>query len=116
MAGMLAGVECARRRRCSGGGNFSGEIRRPSLCLYPSNHQEGSASSFATITTSSMITGFEDDNLEDSAREAKERLDKKLRLQRRSSDSKSETEKDGAKSSKLQKLRGMNLKRWLSSQ
>ncbi|CAN0881222.1 hypothetical protein LINGRAHAP2_LOCUS14116 [Linum grandiflorum] len=92
MAGMLAGVECARRRRFhrSGIDNFSGEIRRPSFCLYPSNH-EGSPS-FATVA--SQVNHLkseaydEDEKLEDSAREAKERLDERLRFQRKSFDTK----------------------------
>ncbi|CAN0860960.1 hypothetical protein LINGRAHAP2_LOCUS8081 [Linum grandiflorum] len=82
MAGMLAGVECARRRRFhrSGIDNFSGKIRRPSFCLYPSNH-EGSPS-FATVA--SQVNHLkseaydEDEKLEDSAGEAKERLDERL--------------------------------------
>ncbi|CAN0908531.1 hypothetical protein LINGRAHAP2_LOCUS25337 [Linum grandiflorum] len=132
MAGMLAGVECARRRRFhrSGIDHFSGEIRRPSFCLYPSNH-EGSAS-FATVASQRIIQSEaydDDEKLEDSAREAKERLDERLGLQRKSFDSKRsrETEtqlmnssapsnKDGAKSSRLGKLKAMKLKRWLSAQ
>jgi hypothetical protein len=44
MAGMLPGVECARRRRLRQGGAAAGDAaagggsRRPSFCLYAAGH------------------------------------------------------------------------------
>ncbi|KAG8367517.1 hypothetical protein BUALT_Bualt16G0080100 [Buddleja alternifolia] len=81
MAGMLPGVEAARRRRCNLNTNIDGSsIRRPSLCLYASNHD------FQITSTSSMQrnpinqTCYEDEKLEAVAREAKKRLDHKLKI------------------------------------
>ncbi|MBA0603469.1 hypothetical protein Gorai_003612, partial [Gossypium raimondii] len=88
MAGMLAGVECARRRRFhqSGGSSDSvlGFTRRPSFCLYTSNHESLHSSVFSQRRV--LIEGYEDDDekLGEVAREAKERLDERLRSQRKS--------------------------------
>ncbi|KAL3532239.1 hypothetical protein ACH5RR_005760 [Cinchona calisaya] len=92
MAGMLPGVEVARRRRFhqSGGGLFDcpssasfsahTSTRRSSFCLYASNYE----SHFTTISSMpiSPITRLHcDQKLNDEAREAKQRLDGRLRAQ-----------------------------------
>ncbi|XP_050216763.1 probable E3 ubiquitin-protein ligase RHY1A [Mercurialis annua] len=92
MAGMLPGVECARRRRfhqssdavtatASYGG--SGSTRRSSFCLYTSNHDTASHNS--TLQRSILKKVYEDEKLGGVARQAKERLDERLRTQRTSS-------------------------------
>ncbi|KAA8535277.1 hypothetical protein F0562_030280 [Nyssa sinensis] len=86
MAGMLPGVECARRRRLhqSGGWLHSpntsahGSTRRSSFCLYTSNH-ESHLSSSSSLQRSTPNQGYEDEKLGGVAREAKERLDERLR-------------------------------------
>ncbi|KAF5742048.1 RING/U-box superfamily protein [Tripterygium wilfordii] len=91
MAGMLAGVECARRRRFhqSGGGldtpstaSHGGGTRRPSFCLYSGNHETNHSS----IPSMRRILDQEnqDERLGGVAREAKERLDERLKTQRKS--------------------------------
>lgn len=89
MAGMLPGVECARRRRLRQGGAGSGAeaaggTRRPSFCLYAAGHPAaglGSAGSSGKHRGGVMETihGW---TLDSNAREAKERLDQKLRSKR----------------------------------
>ncbi|XP_052198739.1 probable E3 ubiquitin-protein ligase RHY1A [Diospyros lotus] len=92
MAGMLPGVECARRRRFhqSGGwsespgtaGHFS--TRRSSFCLYASSH-ESHLSSSSLQRSSAPKQAYQDDHkLGCVAREAKERLDERLRTQKKS--------------------------------
>ncbi|XVE63597.1 hypothetical protein DITRI_Ditri07aG0032600 [Diplodiscus trichospermus] len=84
MAGVLPGVEYARRRRFhpSGGSSDSptaatiGSTRRPSFCLYTTNYE--------THHSSFSSQAYEDEKLGEVAREAKERLDEKLRSQRKS--------------------------------
>ncbi|XP_030468748.1 probable E3 ubiquitin-protein ligase RHY1A isoform X2 [Syzygium oleosum] len=90
MAGMLPGVECARRRRLhQSGGAWSdppptaayGSVRRCSLSLHSRSHEphhHSSSSYFRGV----MNRGCEDEKLGGVAREAKERLDEKLRTQR----------------------------------
>ncbi|PON35938.1 43kDa postsynaptic protein [Parasponia andersonii] len=85
MAGMLPGVECARRRRFhqSGGSSDSlgappfGRTRRSSFCLYTSNHETNhtSASLMKQRSISSSQMYQDDQKLGLVAREAKERLD-----------------------------------------
>ncbi|XP_030477721.1 probable E3 ubiquitin-protein ligase RHY1A isoform X2 [Cannabis sativa] len=95
MAGMLPGVECARRRRFhqSGGSCDSmgapssscGRTRRSSFCLYTSNHETHTTS--ASILKRTMFSNQfyqDDEKLGVVAREAKERLDERLRTQRKS--------------------------------
>ncbi|XP_031388581.1 probable E3 ubiquitin-protein ligase RHY1A isoform X2 [Punica granatum] len=95
MAGMLPGVELARRRRLPRGGSWVeppatsaySSTRRASLCLYARNHDGRSSSS-------SSSSGHEDgdEKLGGVAREAKERLDERLRSRgRKSSDLRRET-------------------------
>ncbi|KAB1227035.1 hypothetical protein CJ030_MR1G014943 [Morella rubra] len=80
MAGMLPGVECARRRRIQSG------PRPSSLCLYISNHEHKHTS------TSSLQTSIhKDEELEGAAREAKERLDERLRAHRKSQNKRGNT-------------------------
>ncbi|XVF34493.1 hypothetical protein REPUB_Repub18cG0063400 [Reevesia pubescens] len=91
MAGMLAGVECARRRRFhqSGGSSDSpslaavGLSRRSSLCLYTSNH-ETHHTSVSSQQRGIFLQSYQDEKLGGVAREAKERLDERLRSQRKS--------------------------------
>lgn len=132
MAGMLPGVESARRRRFHQSGGWSdspamashNSTRRSSLCLYASNHESLFSSSSLLVGThlsislslfpfSSLFLCFQlccfkwkcidfllafehkqqksklyqahpDDNLGGAAMEAKERLDERLRAQRKS--------------------------------
>ncbi|XP_062233465.1 RING-H2 finger protein ATL63-like [Phragmites australis] len=85
MAGMLPGVECARRRRLRQGaaGEAAGGTRRSSFCLYGAGHGGhpaglGDAGNFSKQRSSimEMIHGW---TLDSNVREAKERLDQKLR-------------------------------------
>ncbi|KAJ1258286.1 hypothetical protein BS78_10G063800 [Paspalum vaginatum] len=89
MAGMLPGVECARRRRLRQGGAGSGAeagggTRRSSFCLYAAGHPAaglGSAGGSGKQRSGAMelVHGW---TLDSNAREAKERLDQKLRSKR----------------------------------
>ncbi|GAB2289135.1 hypothetical protein Dimus_037656 [Dionaea muscipula] len=89
MAGSLPGVETARRRRihhqCSGssamgvGGLGHGYTRRPSFCLYTTNHETHLISSSSFQERSPQSKAYLDQNLEPLARRAKQRLDEKLR-------------------------------------
>ncbi|KAL6606080.1 hypothetical protein ACP70R_041733 [Stipagrostis hirtigluma subsp. patula] len=87
MAGMLPGVECARRRRVRQGAEAAagGGTRRTSFCLYAAGHGghpaglgagAGGGSSKQRSGVMEMIHGW---TLDSNAREAKERLDQKLR-------------------------------------
>ncbi|XP_062078258.1 probable E3 ubiquitin-protein ligase RHY1A [Humulus lupulus] len=96
MAGMLPGVECARRRRFhqSGGSCDSlgapssscGRTRRSSFCLYTSNHETHTTSASILKQRTIFSNQFyqDDEKLGVEAREAKERLDERLRTQRKS--------------------------------
>ncbi|CAL5046392.1 unnamed protein product [Urochloa decumbens] len=90
MAGMLPGVECARRRRLRQGGagpgaEAGGGTRRPSFCLYAAGHgghpaaAHGGAGSSAGKQRSGVMEMIHEWTLDSNAREAKERLDQKLR-------------------------------------
>ncbi|KAI3929797.1 hypothetical protein MKX01_025965 [Papaver californicum] len=103
MAGILPGVECARRRRFHQtdpytsviGTNSNGRTRRYSFCLYTGssndthlNYYSSSASSSLKRSTSNQQKTLEqDEKLEGGVREAKERLHEKLRSQSYSSSS-----------------------------
>ncbi|XP_074589010.1 uncharacterized protein LOC141844919 isoform X2 [Curcuma longa] len=81
MAGMLPGVECARRRSFGNSTkSFSGS-RRSSFCLYTTPHEMRHG-----ITSTSSVLSKESSReaLGTVAREAKERLDAKLKIQRQS--------------------------------
>ncbi|KAL5224414.1 hypothetical protein ABZP36_011053 [Zizania latifolia] len=91
MAAMVPGVECARRRRLRQGGGAGAEAaagggaRRSSFCLHTAGHGgppcgggAGNHSGKRSIVME-LIHGW---NLDSNAREAKERLDQKLRNQR----------------------------------
>ncbi|XP_058067490.1 probable E3 ubiquitin-protein ligase RHY1A [Magnolia sinica] len=88
MAGMLPGVECARRRRFHQGGSDppvgvkKGGTRRSSFCLYTSSRD--SHLNYNTWHRSATTQSFKAEKLGDIAREAKERLDERLRSQRNS--------------------------------
>ncbi|KAI4379363.1 hypothetical protein MLD38_005674 [Melastoma candidum] len=99
MAGMLPGVECARRRRIHQGGSGTsydpqstaacGWTRRPYFSLFTSSHEmhHGSAGAMrhAGGGGEGGGGGYSDNlNLGGAAREAKERLDMKLRSQLKS--------------------------------
>ncbi|XP_022751658.1 probable E3 ubiquitin-protein ligase RHY1A isoform X1 [Durio zibethinus] len=92
MAGMLPGVECARRRRIyqSGGSSDSpslaatGLTRRSTFCLYTSNHETHNSSVSSQKQRSILIQAHQDERLGGAAGEAKERLDQRLRTQRKS--------------------------------
>ncbi|KAJ9131189.1 hypothetical protein P3X46_035276 [Hevea brasiliensis] len=90
MAGMLPGVECARRRRFHqssgdslGGAAAFGLTRRSSFCLYTSNH-EASHPSISSMQRSIANQACEDEKLGGLARQAKQRLDERLRTQGKS--------------------------------
>lgn len=101
MAGMLPGVECARRRRFHQSGGWSdsssatshGGTRRSSFCLYPSNRETHLAPSPSLQRETKQVDV--DEKLGGLAREAKERLDERLRSQ-----SKSEIRRHNSKKSK----------------
>ncbi|KAK6783747.1 hypothetical protein RDI58_017201 [Solanum bulbocastanum] len=87
MAGMLAGVECARRRKfhknsglLDSSYNISSSTRRSFLCLYTSSHEHNLTSRFSKERNA---TGqeYEDEKLGEVAREAKQRLDERLSSQ-----------------------------------
>ncbi|CAN4113129.1 unnamed protein product [Withania somnifera] len=87
MAGMLAGVECARRRKFhtnsglfDSSANTSSSTRRSFLCLYTSSHEHNLTSRFSK-ETSATSQEYEDDKLGEVAREAKQRLDERLSSQ-----------------------------------
>ncbi|XP_065851313.1 probable E3 ubiquitin-protein ligase RHY1A [Euphorbia lathyris] len=97
MAGMLPGVECARRRRfhlssdnSPGGGVSGGSTRRTSFCLYTSSHEisHSSVSSLRIVKKENN----ENSKLGATARQAKERLDERLRTQQRKSSAASKGE------------------------
>lgn len=81
MAGMLAGVECARRRRFHQGGGLANSSRRPGFRLYTTNLEPHMNSATQRTSMSKELYGGK---LGDVAREAKERLDEKLRTQKAS--------------------------------
>ncbi|CAN6190478.1 unnamed protein product [Urochloa humidicola] len=87
MAGMLPGVERARRRRLRQGGTEVG-TRRPSFCLYAAGHGGhpaagiGGAGSSSAGKRSGVMEMIHECTLDSNAREAKERLDQKLRSKR----------------------------------
>ncbi|XP_021899416.1 E3 ubiquitin-protein ligase ZNRF3-like [Carica papaya] len=92
MAGMLPGVECARRRRfhqsvaCSDSSPSlaaHGWTRRPSFCLYSSNRETHHSSVSSLPRLKSNQAYSQDEKLGEIAREAKERLDERLRTQRK---------------------------------
>ncbi|CAK9140476.1 unnamed protein product [Ilex paraguariensis] len=92
MAGMLAGVECARRRRFHQSGAFSdfpttsaahASSRRSSFCLYTTNH-EFHLTSFSSMQRITLNRESLNEKLAEVAREAKERLDERLKEQRKS--------------------------------
>lgn len=64
MAGMLAGVECARRRRFHQSGGSSDSVRaftrRPSFCLYTSNHESLHSSVFSQVIRFLFLFYFPD--------------------------------------------------------
>ncbi|XP_022946687.1 probable E3 ubiquitin-protein ligase RHY1A [Cucurbita moschata] len=93
MAGMLPGVECARRRRFHQSITSSdtpstaaklGSTRRPSFCLYTSNRDfHITSSSSCSQQRSSSHQAYQNEKLGEIAREAKERLDERLRTHRK---------------------------------
>ncbi|CAK9179461.1 unnamed protein product [Ilex paraguariensis] len=92
MAAMLAGVECARRRRLHQSGAFSdspttsaahASSRRSSFCLYTTNH-EVHRTSFSSMQRITLNQEYLNEKLTEVAREAKERLDERLKAQRKS--------------------------------
>ncbi|CAH2051733.1 unnamed protein product [Thlaspi arvense] len=109
MAGMLAGVECARRRRFHGGAPpvelsntaamaaAAGHVwtRRPSFSLYTTNHESHQAYvSFSERNVRNKSYGEDDgENLVGAAKEAKERLDERLRNPRRRQNGKDKVNK-----------------------
>ncbi|XP_023538036.1 probable E3 ubiquitin-protein ligase RHY1A [Cucurbita pepo subsp. pepo] len=110
MAGMLPGVECARRRRFHQSITSSdsastaaklGSTRRSSFCLYTSNRDFHLTSSSSQQRCSSNHA-YQNEKLGQAAREAKERLDERLRTHRKPENSrkKSSSEEVGLKKEK----------------
>ncbi|XP_011033494.1 PREDICTED: E3 ubiquitin-protein ligase EL5-like isoform X2 [Populus euphratica] len=92
MAGVLPGVECARRRRFHRSGDSLGApahgwTRRPSFCLYTSSHENHHGSISSVPKQRSILNqAYEDEKLGAVAKEAKERLDERLRMQKKKSE------------------------------
>ncbi|KAG2323093.1 hypothetical protein Bca52824_016306 [Brassica carinata] len=119
MAGMLPGVECARRRRFHGGAPpidlsntasvaaATGHVwtRRPSFSLYTTNHESHQAYvSFTERNVRYKSYGVDkDEKLVGAAKEAKDRLDERLRNPRRRQNGKD-------KVNKLEQGKGKSLK------
>ncbi|KAE9587618.1 hypothetical protein Lal_00021872 [Lupinus albus] len=86
MAGMIPGVESARRRRFHhSGGCFdspsmstNNSTRRSSFSLYATNH-ESFISSSSSLQRNMFYQTYPDENMVGAAREAKERLDEKFK-------------------------------------
>ncbi|XP_031106991.1 probable E3 ubiquitin-protein ligase RHY1A isoform X1 [Ipomoea triloba] len=109
MAGMLPGVECARRRRFHQGGGWSdstastttsSSTRRSSFCLYTSNHDShlsSSSSSSSMQQRGAIGKANQDEKLGAAAREAKERLDERLKSGHCKSDHKRNGRKEAEK-------------------
>ncbi|XP_057968337.1 probable E3 ubiquitin-protein ligase RHY1A [Malania oleifera] len=92
MAGNLPGVECARRRRSGGWSDSPAAVatRRSSFCLYASKHETSHLTSSSTSSPrSALYQAYQDEKLGGVAREAKERLDERLRTGRKSETSSS---------------------------
>ncbi|XP_028760749.1 probable E3 ubiquitin-protein ligase RHY1A [Neltuma alba] len=100
MAGMLAGVESARRRRFHQSGASSDcpyFTRRSSFCLYSTNHDFLPSSSYLQ-KRSVLHHARTDEKLAGAAGEAKERLDERLRSAQMKSSNKRENIKEKKKS------------------
>ncbi|KAG8060585.1 hypothetical protein GUJ93_ZPchr0002g26645 [Zizania palustris] len=82
---MLPGVECARRRRLRQAAEAPCGPRRPSFCLYVGGHDHAHLGSSGpkhrsgACEAAARVHGWP---LDSNARQAKERLDQKLRSQR----------------------------------
>ncbi|RDX60219.1 putative E3 ubiquitin-protein ligase RHY1A [Mucuna pruriens] len=105
MAGMLPGVECARRRRFhrpldSNSTSLPSHVstRRSSFCLYASNH-ESRLSSSSSLQRNILYQAHPDENMIGAAREAKQRLDDKFRSQRMSENKRQNSIKDERRTS-----------------
>ncbi|KAI9125864.1 hypothetical protein K1719_003282 [Acacia pycnantha] len=100
MAGMLPGVESARRRRFHQSASSSDPpyfTRRSSLCLYSSNH-ESLLSSSSLQRRSVLYQARLDEKLTGAAGEAKERLNERLRSAQMKSSDKRQNIKEKKKS------------------
>ncbi|KAK2646714.1 hypothetical protein Ddye_021909 [Dipteronia dyeriana] len=99
MAGMLPGVECARRRRFHRSGdspsmaNSHVSTRRSSFCLYTSNHESHHTSISNSLQRSIINQMYHGEKLGGLAREAKERLNERLGTQRKLSETKGKVAK-----------------------
>ncbi|XP_042478142.1 probable E3 ubiquitin-protein ligase RHY1A isoform X2 [Macadamia integrifolia] len=109
MAGMLPGVECARRRRIHQGGGWidqsqstagNGRTRRSSFCLYRiSSHETHLTSSSSSLQRNKPNQSFQNEELGGVAREAKGRLDEKLRSQKKPETKRQSSKENGGKGS-----------------
>ncbi|CAL0320160.1 unnamed protein product [Lupinus luteus] len=111
MAGMLPGVESARRRRfhhsggCLDSPSFSphNSTRRSSFCLYAKNHELLLPSFSSWILNTQQRSMFKqtnpDENIVGAAREAKQRLDEKFKQQRKSENKRQNTYIEGRRRS-----------------
>lgn len=82
MAGMLPGVEAARRRRFHKNyGSETSTARRPSLSLYATTHDFLQNSSLQQRNPISNKELYDESRLDTAAREAKKRLDERLQSQ-----------------------------------
>ncbi|XP_058732022.1 uncharacterized protein LOC131603637 [Vicia villosa] len=97
---MLPGVECARRRRLhqSRGkeGGYGDSTTRRSFCLYTRNLQSTTSSSKPSLLERSVLKQKQsliDEKLGGSAREAKRRLDEKLKASMKSEENQQQKRK-----------------------
>lgn len=95
---MLPGVESARRRRfhhssgdSPGGAAAFGSTRRSSFCLYTSNHEISHVSVSSLQRSTQAYEEKKVGGLARAARQAKERLDERLRTQRNSASKRHDT-------------------------
>ncbi|XP_075098239.1 uncharacterized protein LOC142175422 [Nicotiana tabacum] len=91
MAGMLPGIEHARRRRFHQRGSWldSSNTRKSSFCIYTSNHDQYHLSSSCSKQRSAASHVYQDEKLVEIAREAKQRVDERLSAQWKSENKRS---------------------------
>ncbi|KAG9456211.1 hypothetical protein H6P81_000719 [Aristolochia fimbriata] len=123
LSGMLPGVECARRRRFHQGGSMdtasstskssTTSTRRSSFCLYASNHIEAHPiSSNSNLQRSFSNQELRTHKLGYAAREARERLDGRLRSTTSTQGKSQPTRSNSTGAIDLQKLLGLKKRKW----
>ncbi|KAE9608270.1 hypothetical protein Lal_00003700 [Lupinus albus] len=108
MAGMLPGVESARRRRFHNSGlcldspslSPHNSSRRSSFCLYAKNHESLLPSLILNTQQRNMFNQTHpDENIVGAAKEAKQRLDEKFKHQRKLENKRQNTYMEGRRTS-----------------